>query len=223
MADNAFPRVEEASDHSLLVSFDGNEDVRRLFLSLRKAPLPGVFNLHPAYVSLLVDFDPMRAEAALLADEIRRLLDTAADPNVEPSREIVIPVCYGGELGRDLEAVAAHCGLAPAEVIERHAAPEYRVAFLGFAPGFPYLSGMDPKLATPRLTTPRTRTPAGSVAIGGAQTGVYPAASPGGWRVIGRTPITLFDVRSPEPALLAMGDCVRFRPISIEEFHAWPG
>ncbi|HLO67907.1 MAG TPA: 5-oxoprolinase subunit PxpB, partial [Holophaga sp.] len=117
---------------------------------------------------------------------------------------------YGGEDGPDLEAVARHCGLAPEEVARRHAGATYRVHFLGFAPGFPYLGGLDPALAAPRLDAPRTRVPAGSVGIAGAQTGIYPLESPGGWRLIGRTPLVLFDPRRPEPCLLRPGDLLRF-------------
>src|SRR5262249_55828790 len=126
------------------------------------------------------------------------------------SRTIDIPVCYGGECGPDLEDVARHTGLAPAEVIARHSAVTYLVYFLGFSPGFPYLGGLAPELATPRLSAPRKRVPAGSVAIGGRQTGVYPVESPGGWRIIGRTDLRLFDPNAEPPALLRTGDSVRF-------------
>jgi KipI family sensor histidine kinase inhibitor len=221
--------VEAASDHSLLVSLgasmdaDAHERVRGLFLAMREALPEGVLNLHPAYASLLVDFDPLRVIAAELGDEIKRRLGAVSVTASAPARLIEVPMCYGGELGPDLEAVAAHCGLSNEEVIERYAAAEYLVAFLGFSPGFPYLSGLDPGLATPRLAAPRTYVPGGSVAIGGAQAGVYPAASPGGWRIIGRTPLRLFDAHRDPPALLEMGDRVRFRPVSLEEFEAWRG
>jgi KipI family sensor histidine kinase inhibitor len=223
------PHVEPASDHSMLACFGASLDagaherVRRLFLSLCAQPLEGALNLHPAYASLLVDFDPLHPGAADLADELRRRIATASDSPASPPRLVEIPVCYGGEMGPDLEAVALHCGLAPAEVIERYSAPEYLVAFLGFSPGFPYLSGLDPTLATPRLASPRKLVPAGSVAIGGGQAGIYPSASPGGWRIIGRTPLQIFDPHRQPPALLEMGDRLRFRPISLEESQAWPG
>lgn len=225
----SWPRVEAASDHSLLVSLAAlpdaraHQQVQRLFVSLRAAPPPGVLNLHPAYASLLVDFDPLGVRVAGLEDEIRRRLESASVSATVPPRLVEIPVCYGGEWGPDLEAVAAHCGLAPLQVTERHSAPEYLVSFLGFAPGFPYLSGLDPALATPRLASPRKHVAEGSVAIGGAQAGIYPSASPGGWRIIGRTPLRLFDPHRPSAALLEMGDRLRFRPVSLEEFHAWPG
>ena len=133
---------------------------------------------------------------------------------------VEIPVCYDGEFGPDLGEVAEHAKLAQAEVIALHTASEYHVAMLGFAPGFPYLLGLDARLHAPRRASPRTRVPAGSVAIGGAQTGIYPRELPGGWRLIGRTPLTLFDAQRDPPALLAPGQRVRFRAISAQEFAA---
>jgi KipI family sensor histidine kinase inhibitor len=129
---------------------------------------------------------------------------------------IEIPVCYGGDCGPDLAEVAAHVGLHCDEVIARHSAAEYRVAMLGFAPGFPYLFGLDASLHLPRRASPRTRVPAGSVAIGGAQTGIYPRELPGGWQIIGRTPLTLFDPARDPPALLAPGQRVRFKVIEAD-------
>jgi KipI family sensor histidine kinase inhibitor len=127
-------------------------------------------------------------------------------------------VLYGGEHGSDLESSASELGLSPAELIARHTAGDYTVAMIGFAPGFPYLSGLDPALALPRLATPRARVAAGSVAIGGAQTGIYPRESPGGWRVLGRTPWVLFDPDRQPPTRLLPGDRVRFRAIDADEF-----
>ncbi|HJU25447.1 MAG TPA: 5-oxoprolinase subunit PxpB [Rhodanobacteraceae bacterium] len=140
-----------------------------------------------------------------------------------PGRPIEIPVCYGGEYGPDLDAVAAHAGLAPDEVVARHTAAEYTVAMIGFAPGFPYLLGLDAALAMPRRRDPRTRVPAGSVAIGGAQTGIYPHELPGGWQLIGRTPLALFDPQREPPCLLAPGDRLRFRAIRVDEFEIVAG
>lgn len=215
------PRFLAASDDALLVRF-GTEisvahhrRVRSLTAALERAALPAVRNLHPAYASLLIRFDPLRSDHAAIEAAVRGLLDALEAPAAP--RAIEIPVCYGGEFGPDLAAVAEHCRLEPQEVIARHSAPEYLVYFLGFSPGFPYLGGMDAALATPRLPAPRTRVPAGSVAIGGAQTGVYPVATPGGWRLIGRTPLRLFDSERPEPALVRMGDQVRFVPIDAAE------
>jgi inhibitor of KinA len=174
----------------------------------------------PTYRSLLVLFDPLRVERAALQ---ARIEETAAalGPDARgaaPPRLVRVPVCYGGELGPDLPDVARHTGLAPEEVIRLHAGPAYLVYMLGFTPGFPYLGGMPPALSTPRLASPRTKVAAGSVGIGGAQTGVYPIASPGGWRLIGRTPLRLFDAAAPAPFLLAPGDRVRFVPVSRAAF-----
>lgn len=179
----------------------------------------------PAYASVLLRFDPLAWNDGDAADPQRRLrsaVDAAlAAAGAEPAigREQVIPVCYGGAFGPDLDAVASHCGLAVEAVIARHAAADYRVAMVGFAPGFPYLLGLDPTLAMPRRADPRQRVPAGSVAIGGNQTGIYPAQLPGGWQLIGRTPLRLFDVTATRPALLAAGDRVRFRAIDEAEFR----
>ncbi len=136
----------------------------------------------------------------------------AAGSRAAESRLVEIPVRYGGEFGPDLADVARHTGLTPERVVEMHAAAEYLVYFLGFAPGFAYLGGLPPELATPRLSAPRKRVPAGSVAIGGNQTGVYPIESPGGWRIIGHTDAKLFDPNAAEPVLLRMGDRLRFVP-----------
>jgi len=179
----------------------------------------------PAYASLLLRFDPM----AWLDEEGRfsgRRLGEAIDTAVHQSgalapalREVVIPVCYGGEMGEDLPDVAAQAQLSAEEVVARHIGVPYRVAMLGFAPGFPYLLGLDPALAMPRRSSPRTRVPAGSVAIGGQQTGIYPQALPGGWQLIGRTPLRLFDVTADSPSLLQPGDGVRFRAIDEGEYR----
>jgi len=153
-----------------------------------------------------------------LENEVRQRLTESAPLGAQTPRLVDIPVCYGGELGPDLEAVAAHCCLTAAQVVERHTEPEYLVYFLGFSPGFPYLGGLDPALGTPRLENPRKSVPAGSVAIGGIQAGIYPMSSPGGWRIIGRTPMRLFDPSLRPPELLHMGDRLRFRPVRPNEF-----
>jgi KipI family sensor histidine kinase inhibitor len=173
----------------------------------------------PAYASVLLRFTPMHwrgEDDSLPHDRVRRaafeVLTRGCPPPVT-SREVRIPVAYGGAHGPDLAAVAAHAGLSEAAVIARHTAARYRVAMLGFAPGFPYLLGLDPVLAMPRRADPRPRVPAGSVAIGGRQTGIYPRELPGGWQVIGRTPWELFDVDDDPPAHLAPGDVVRFEAV----------
>jgi KipI family sensor histidine kinase inhibitor len=216
------PVYSRASDHSLLVSF-GDEispamlnRVRQLVFAVRDER--GIVNLHPGYSSLLISFDP-RITTHDAVEALARYAESACSP-VPPPVSVEIPVCYGGDFGPDLGEVAAHCGLSIETVVELHSSAEYLVHFIGFSPGFLYLGGMPEALAAPRLPSPRLRVEAGSVGIAAKQTGVYPLPSPGGWRLIGRTPVCLFDVRKDPPALLAMGDRVRFRPIAPDEFHA---
>ncbi|GLQ87329.1 5-oxoprolinase subunit PxpB [Dyella flagellata] len=179
----------------------------------------------PAYASLLLRFDPMswleddgRFSEQRLREAINAALDQASTAEAEP-REITIPVCYGGEAGEDLLDVASYSQLSPEEVVARHTRVTYRVAMLGFAPGFPYLLGLDPALATPRRSSPRMSVPAGSVAIGGQQTGIYPQELPGGWQLIGRTPLRLFDPAAATPSLLQPGDAVRFQAIDEHAYQ----
>jgi KipI family sensor histidine kinase inhibitor len=187
---------------------------------LESAP-PGVTGLVPGRASLLVEFDPLLVEA----DDLRQGLEEgpAVRPALAAARSRIVPVVYGGELGPDLPEVASLAGVGEAEVIERHAATEVTVAFLGFAPGFGYLEEVDPALRVPRLATPRVRTPAGSVALADGMTGIYPADLPGGWRIIGRTPLTLFDAGREPPAYLAPGDRVRFEPIPPDAWERHAG
>lgn len=176
---------------------------------------PWLRDLVPAYASLalFVDGDAF-ADGDDPLDHAERWLGECVDAGTDDARPstrvIEIPVHYGGEHGPDLYAVAAQAGLSPDDVVALHAAGDYSVAMLGFAPGFPYLLGLDARLATPRLDTPRAQVPAGSVGIGGAQTGIYPRSGPGGWRLIGRTTTTLFDATRDPPAVLSPGDRVRF-------------
>jgi inhibitor of KinA len=207
-------RVVDSSDRSLLLVFDDQVSLAAHWDVLRLTPLLGsvhaVTNVHPAYASILIDFDPLRTGRRDVERAAEELFEQAvATPLPEP-RTVEIPVAYGGEYGPDLEATATLTGHTPDEVVELHSSADYLVYFLGFSPGFPYLGGMPESIAAPRLETPRRRVPAGSVAIGGRQTGVYPVASPGGWRIIGRTTLRLFDPDADPPVLLRMGDHVRF-------------
>jgi KipI family sensor histidine kinase inhibitor len=204
----------DSSDRSLLIIFDDRISIEAHHQVLRLTPLlgslRGVTNVHPAYASILIDFDPLAIRHADLQRMVaERFAQTAAVPLPEP-RTVEIPVSYGGEFGPDLEAVAAATGHTPDEVVAIHSGASYLVYFLGFSPGFPYLGGLPESIASPRLETPRKRVPAGSVAIGGRQTGVYPVASPGGWRIIGRTSLRLFEPDRDPPVLLRMGDHVKF-------------
>jgi KipI family sensor histidine kinase inhibitor len=209
--------IRPASDRSLLlsfgdeISFDVHLAVARLTRSLQG--IRGILNLHPAYTSLLVDFDPrLRSHAEMEELLLERIASHQHEAPPEP-RHLEIPVRYGGEFGPDLGDVALYTGLTEQRVVELHAAAEYLVCFVGFSTCFPYLGGLPPELATPRLPAPRKHVPVGSVAIGGPQAGIYPLASPGGWRLIGRTQLTLFDPSASPPPLLRMGDRVRFIPI----------
>jgi KipI family sensor histidine kinase inhibitor len=184
------------------------------------ARTPGLVDCVPGFTTLTLHYDPGVVRLDRLVERIRVAIEAmTADPPPDDGRVVRIPVCYGGPHGPDLDEVAGRCGLTPDRVAQLHSAGEYRVHLLGFLPGFPYLAGLDPRLATPRRDQPRTRVPAGSVAIGGGQTGVYPLDSPGGWHLIGRTPLRLFDPRRDPPALLRPGDRVSFDPISPEELE----
>jgi inhibitor of KinA len=171
------------------------------------------------YCSVTVYFDPLTVDAEWLEREIRASAGTL-DVGVATEGPLVdVPVCYGGELGPDLADVAAFARCAEDEVIDRHARREYRVYMVGFIPGFAYMAEVDPTIAAPRRASPRTTVPAGSVAIAGGQTGIYPAVTPGGWNIIGRTSVQPYDPDRPEPFLFRSGDRVRFRPVSLEEFR----
>lgn len=172
----------------------------------------------PAYAAFMVSFDPSLVALEVVEAAIREAA-AGNTPDPEGGRRFIISVSYGGEHGPDLEEVAAIHGISADEVIRRHAGRDYPIYCLGFSPGFAFLGDLDPSLSTPRLETPRQRVPAGSVAIGGGQTGVYPTETPGGWRLIGRTAVTLFDVSRIPPVPYEPGDVIRFVPISPAEYH----
>lgn len=215
---------QPASDQSLLVSFGdeitpaANDRVRRLLRLLELDRVPAVVNLHPAYCSLLVRFDALRTGheelEAILRSYVARMEEV---PMLEP-RDVEIPVCYGGEFGPDLDELAEMHGMASNDAVALHASATYTACFLGFVPGFAYLGGLSDSLATPRLPKPRRSVPAGSVGIAGNQTGVYPYSTAGGWRLIGRTPVAMFRPAEGHMSLIAIGDRVRFRPITVGEF-----
>lgn len=201
-----------------------NERVHLLAAALRRELAALVEEVVPTYRSVTLYFDPLRVSRAQLVEGVTRLLRAvpsaaAGDGEARGAafRVVHIPVCYGGELGPDLPFVAEHNRLTPEEVVRLHGEPLYRVYMLGFTPGFPYLGGLSRRLATPRLDQPRARVAAGSVGIAGPQTGIYPIESPGGWRIIGRTPLRLFDPAAREPFLLRAGDRLRFRAVASGE------
>jgi KipI family sensor histidine kinase inhibitor len=226
------PHIEALGDCALLIRLgdcvDAELNSRTLALAavVRAALLPGVTEVAAAYASICVRYDPLAfagaSPYARVCARLRDIVDAAPLVAAQPSTRPVetIPVCYGGDFGPDIDLVADHASLTQAEVIALHCARHYDVAMLGFAPGFPYLLGLDAALHTPRRADPRTRVAAGSVAIGGAQTGIYPHALPGGWQIIGRTPLTLFDAARDPPALLVAGAQVRFRAIDVDEYAA---
>ena len=182
------------------------------------AALRAVTETVPTYRSLMVHYDPRVAGFGEMKEALERIVPEGGAVSEGRRRILVVPVLYGGEEGPDLANVCEHSGLSEEEVIRIHSGRDYRVFMLGFTPGFPYLGGMDERIATPRLAHPRTLIPAGSVGIAGAQTGIYPSASPGGWQLIGRTPLKLYDPDREVPILAGAGDYIRFRPVSAAEY-----
>jgi inhibitor of KinA len=197
--------------------------VRALAAALELHPPAGVTEVVPAFTTVTVFYDlaHIGSYEQLCAELRTRAGRAASRPPFETGKLVEIPVCYGGDFGPDLTAVAERAGLSPDEAAQLHQRTEYRVHAIGFLPGFPYLGGLPARLRTPRRASPRLQVPAGSVAIGGAQTGIYPLASPGGWNLIGRTPLALFRAEAHPSARLRVGDRVKFRPLSPEEFAAW--
>ena len=214
-----------ASDQAILVYLGeeigqaAHERVVKLLRMLQQEPPRWIRNVQPAYCSLLVNFDLSLADHAEVEETIRSYEQRAEKQRAPKTRTIEIPVCYGGEFGTDLEEVAAAHGLKPEKVIELHSSETYRAYFLGFAPGFAYLGDVPAAIATPRLSSPRKKVPAGSIGIAGRQTAVYPMTTPGGWRVLGRTPLRVFRADRKPMGLITIGDRVRFRPISGEVFE----
>ncbi|MBQ1907665.1 MAG: 5-oxoprolinase subunit PxpB [Firmicutes bacterium] len=180
--------------------------------------LSAVTETVPTYRSLMVHYDPCAAGFSEMKEALEAIVPAGGGQAGGKRRILVVPVLYGGEEGPDLQNVCEHSGLSEEEVIAIHSGRDYRVYMLGFTPGFPYLGGMDERIATPRLAHPRTLIPAGSVGIAGAQTGIYPTASPGGWQLIGRTPLKLYDPGREVPILAGAGDYIRFRPVSAAEY-----
>lgn len=203
------------------ISEQVNREVVCALNALRKADIIGVVELVPTYTSICIHYDPVMLSYETLQRTIGQIKINLSEDNQEaPGRIVEIPVCYGGEYGPDLSFVAQHNGLTPEEVIKRHSEGEYLVYMLGFLPGFAYMGGMDASIACPRLESPRTKIPAGSVGIAGTQTGIYPLSSPGGWQLIGRTPLKMFAIHGDQTQFaLSAGDRVRFVPITEETYR----
>jgi KipI family sensor histidine kinase inhibitor len=200
-----------------------NARVRAVARALEADPVPGIREVIPTYRSLLFIYDPAVTHPDRLFEVMETLDIDRAAMDDQAVRVVEIPVCYGGEFGPDIDTVGQHASLSRQEVIQIHSAPEYLIYMVGFTPGFAFLGGLDDRLVTPRLKTPRTRVPRGSVGIANNQTGMYPITSPGGWQVIGRTPLNLFAPDRENPFLYRAGDKIRFVPISLAEYDRLAG
>ena len=197
-----------------------NRHIRQTIERIQELHLEGIIELVPTYCALLLQYDAMLYSYSELCNIIEPTLEqTVTENDNELVTVVEIPTVYGGEFGPDLGFVASHNNLSEDEVVSIHSGTDYLVYMLGFIPGFTYLGGMDPRIATPRLSSPRTLIPAGSVGIAGAQTGTYPSDSPGGWQIIGRTPVTMYDMSKEQAALLSAGDYVRYVPIDEAEYN----
>ena len=220
------PTISPVGDCAISIDFGQvidpkiNRQIRQVIEQIKVLQLDGIIELVPTYCALLVQYDAM---VYTYSDICKILEPTLQESVMDSANELVtiveIPTVYGGEFGPDLGFVASHNHLSEAEVVSIHSGTDYLVYMLGFIPGFTYLGGMDPRIATPRLSSPRTLIPAGSVGIAGEQTGTYPSDSPGGWQIIGRTPLTMYDMSKKQAALLRAGDYVRYVPIDENEFH----
>lgn len=213
-----------------VISQETHEQVRRFAAWMDQHPIPGMIEYVPAYTTVTIFYDPFEIAETdgyrsspyeLVKQLVSDALARSADILPAAGKTVEIPVLYGGELGPDLAEVAAYHQISEEEVIRIHAEGRYQVFMIGFAPGFPYIGGMSEKIATPRKKSPRLRIPKGSVGIAGKQTGIYPLETPGGWQIIGRTPVSLFRPDRNPPSLLQAGDFVRFVPISKEAYDAY--
>lgn len=218
-------RILDAGESCLVVELGDQIDVglnlhvRALGLAVERASLAGITEVVPTYRSLAIYYNPLRTNRDDLRRRIEALTRSASEETAQRSTVVEIPTVYGGDHGPDLEFVARHTGLSQDEVIRLHTEPLYHVYMLGFTAGFAYLGGLSERLTVPRLPTPRLKVPAGSVGIGGTQTGVYPLESPGGWRIIGRTSLRLFDAAQWPPTPIQPGDKVRFVRLDEEGYH----
>ena len=221
---NRHYRIVPAGESVLIIEFEEridplvNATTIACAQSIQAAAVAGVRDVVPTYRSVAVYFDPLRTDTDALLERITHEAETAGPGALVAGEPLRIPVCYGGDLGPDLPQVAAFAKLSADEVVQRHASATYRVFMLGFVPGFAYLGMVDPEIAMPRRATPRVRVPAGSVGIAGVQTGIYPAETPGGWQLIGQTPMRPFDPRRDDPFLMKAGDAVQFYAIERAEF-----
>ena len=220
----SYPQIKITGDTSVAVVFgneistDINTKIRAFDEALAEEQIDGVYETVPTYCSLTIHYAPEKIRYEALKEKLEALLAVSHKAQKLNTIVMEIPVVYGGEYGPDLETVAAHNGMSPEDVIRIHSGAEYLIYMLGFTPGFSYMGGMDESIATPRLKTPRVLIPAGSVGIAGKQTGIYPIDSPGGWQLIGRTPVKLYDAHRDTPILLDAGLHVKFIPIDEAEY-----
>ena len=223
------PFFRIAGDRGLLVEYgdgidpDINNKVRSMAIVMEQETLEGVLETIPTYRSLLIIYNPAITNPAKLKKEILVLEERLSEIKIPPPDTVEIPVCYGGEFGPDIQFVAEHNSVTEDDVIRIHSGEEYQIYMIGFTPGFPFLGGLPEVLHTPRLETPRSFVPEGSVGIANNQTGIYPVASPGGWQLIGRTPIRLFAPASANPFLYKAGDRIKFNPMSAEDYSRLAG
>lgn len=220
------PTISPVGDRAISIDFGQvidptiNRHIRQTIERIKELQLDGIIELVPTYCALLVEYDAMLYSYSEICNIIEPTLEEGMTNTTNELVTVVeVPTVYGGEFGPDLSFVASHNHLSEDEVISIHSGTDYLVYMLGFIPGFTYLGGMDPRIATPRLSSPRTLIPAGSVGIAGAQTGTYPSDSPGGWQIIGRTPVTMYDMSKKQAALLSAGDYVRYVPIDEAEYN----
>lgn len=217
-------RILTAGDSALLIEFgreidpETNRKITALVQLMREQHIEGIVDVIPAFCSLLINYDPRVLSYEELKERMEHLLKMETKTEATRKRIFEIPVCYGGGYGPDIENIAEHAGLSVEEVIKIHSSKDYLIYMLGFLPGFTYLGGLDERIYTPRLASPRLKIRAGSVGIGGSQTGIYPLDSPGGWQLMGLTPVRTYDPERQTPILVEAGDYIRFIPIDEEEF-----
>lgn len=213
-----------AGDSSLLIQFGNeispeiNQRIKATVQLMREQHIEGVLDVIPAFCSLLINYDPRVISYSEITKRMRKLLKVETKAGDEKKKVFEIPVCYGGKYGPDLAYIAEHAGMTEEEVIALHSSKDYLIYMLGFLPGFCYLGGLDERLHTPRLATPRIKIDAGSVGIGGSQNGIYPMDSPGGWQLMGMTPVKTYDPEREVPILVEAGDYIRFVPVDEEEY-----
>lgn len=214
-----------AGDKALIIEFgdkieeEVSNKIRELNLTIANSNILGIDEMVPTYRSLMVIYDPMFVGFDKLAEEIKDMENRMSGINLPVAKVVEIPTLYSGEYGPDINFVAEHNNMSVEEVIKIHTSGEYLIYMIGFTPGFPYLGGMSERIATPRLQVPRTKIPPGSVGIAGSQTGIYPIESPGGWQLIGRTPVKLYDPYRSDPVLLSAGDYIKFVSVTEKEYR----